>query len=176
MKTKNKFYKIIYAVCLLFVSTSFNSVHPIKISSSLIEFNPKTNMVDVECRVFIDDFTFSMNDTFTKNLNVSNLSEEDKTAIEKYFKRYYKIYINDILYSLEYSSSEVFEEHNVVSFKFIKDVPPIKEGDQICIDNTLFFEDFGILQSNRITVRVPPFIAEDHFEITTVDEPIPLNL
>jgi len=75
-----KLYKILLLSCLLLFSTSFNSLHPIKLTSSLVEFNPKANILRVECRVFIDDFTFSMNDTFTKNFNVSNLTKEDVKA------------------------------------------------------------------------------------------------
>ncbi|MBQ4822881.1 hypothetical protein J8M14_22630 [Aquimarina sp. MMG016] len=130
----------------------------------------------MECRVFMDDFTFSMNDTFTKNFNASNLSKEDLEGIEDYFERYYKIFINDKIYTLTYISSEVFEKHNVLSIKFSNKIPVIAEGDQICIENTLFFEDFDFLQSNRITVRIPPFISEDYYEITSLDKPITLNL
>ncbi|WP_299431474.1 DUF6702 family protein [uncultured Aquimarina sp.] len=171
-----KFYKILLLGCLLLFSISFSSPHPIKLTSSLIEINPKTNILHMECRVFIDDFTFSMNDTFTNNFTASNLSKENKKGIEDYFERYYKIYINDKLYPLTYKSSEVFEKQNVLSIKFSKEIPVIKKGDQICIENTLFFEDFGFLQSNMITVRVPPFITENYFEITALDKPIPINL
>ncbi|WP_109299377.1 DUF6702 family protein [Aquimarina sp. AU474] len=171
-----KLYKISLLLGVLFFSTSFVNPHPIKLTSSLIEYNLKTSNLTMECRVFIDDFVFSINDTFTKNINLKNLSPEDKKGVENYFERYYKISINDKLYPLKYTSSDVMEKHNVVSFKFSKNVPVIKQGDQICIENTLFFEEFGFLQSNKITVRVPPFITENYFEVTTLDEPIPLNL
>ncbi|WP_348772867.1 DUF6702 family protein [Aquimarina sp. MMG016] len=171
-----RFYKILPLLCILFFSTSFSSSHPIKLTSSLIEINPRTNILSMECRVFMDDFTFSMNDTFTKNFNASNLSKEDLEGIEDYFERYYKIFINDKIYTLTYISSEVFEKHNVLSIKFSNKIPVIAEGDQICIENTLFFEDFDFLQSNRITVRIPPFISEDYYEITSLDKPITLNL
>lgn len=171
-----KFYQILLLGCLLLFSTSFNSMHPIKLTSSLIQTFPKNNILGVECRVFIDDFTFSMNDTFTKNFNASNLSEEDIKGIENYFENYYKIIINNKTYTLRYKSSEVFEKHNVLSIKFSNKIPVIKEGDQICIENTLFFQEFDFLQSNRMTVRIPPFISEDYFEVTSLDKPITLNL
>ena len=171
-----KFRKILSLACLPLFLLLFSSSHPIKLTSSLIEINPKTNVLKMECRVFIDDFTFSINNIFTKNFNASNLSKEDKKGIEDYFERYYKISVNDKIYPLTYTSSEVFEKHNVLSIKFSKEVPIIKKGDQICIKNTMLFEDFGFLQSNRITVRIPPFISENYFEITSLDKPISLNL
>ncbi|WP_298317565.1 DUF6702 family protein [uncultured Aquimarina sp.] len=171
-----KSHQILLLGCLLLFSTSFSSSHPIKLTSSLIQSFPESNSLEVECRVFIDDFTFSMNDTFTKNFNASDLSKEDIEGIENYFKKYYKIIINDKIYTLTYISSEVFEKHNVLSIKFSKKIPVIKEGDQICIENTLFFQEFDFLQSNRMTVRIPPFISEDYFEVTSLDKPITLNL
>ncbi|WP_299255556.1 DUF6702 family protein [uncultured Aquimarina sp.] len=171
-----KFHQILLLGCLLLFSTSFSSSHPIKLTSSLIQTFPKSNILRVECRVFMDDFTYSMNDTFTKNFNALKLSEQDIEGIEDYFERYYKIIINDKIYTLAYESSEVFEKHNVISIKFSNKIPVIKEGDQICIENTLFFEDFDFLQSNRMTVRIPPFISENYFEITSLDKPITLNL
>ncbi|SHJ64059.1 DUF6702 family protein [Aquimarina spongiae] len=171
-----KHYKILLLLCLSFLSTSFNSSHPIKLTSSLIEHNAKTNTFVMECRLFIDDFTFSINDTFTKNINLSNLSKTDIKGIESYFARYYKVSINDEYFPFKYKSSEVMEKQNVISIKFYRDIPKIEEGDQICIENTLFFEEFGFLQSNRITLRLPPFIEENYFDITSFDEPISLNL
>ncbi len=171
-----KFYQILLLGCIVLFSTSFSNSHPIKITSSLIQSYPKDNVLEVECRVFIDDFTFSMNDTFTKNFNASSLSKEDIEGIESYFEKYYKIFINDKIYTLSYTSSEVFEEYNVLSIKFFNKIPVIKKGDQICIENTLFFQEFDFLQSNRMTVRIPPFISEDYYEITSLDKPITLNL
>ncbi|MBW1296676.1 DUF6702 family protein [Aquimarina litoralis] len=171
-----KFFKIVFLGVLLLLSTSFSNSHPIKLTSSLIQIFPEDNVLMVECRVFIDDFTFSMNDTFTKDFNASELSPEHIRGMEKYFERYYKIIINNEIYALTYISSEVFEKQNVLSIKFLKKVPTIKKGDQICIKNTLFFEDFGYLQSNKMTVRIPPFISEKYFEVTSLDKPITLNL
>lgn len=105
------------------------------------------------------------------------MSKDDIKGIENYFEKYYKIFINDKIYPLEFTSSKVFEKQNVLALKFSKEVPIIKKGDQICIENTMFFHEFRFLQSNRITVRIPPFITENYFEVTSLDEqPVPLNL
>ncbi|PKV48044.1 hypothetical protein ATE84_0027 [Aquimarina sp. MAR_2010_214] len=176
MKPEIKLYKILLLLSVLFFSTSFRNAHPIKLTSSLIEYHPKTTSLRIECRVFIDDFTYSINNTFTKNINLSNLTKEDKKGIEDYFEKYYSITINDQKFPLKYKDSKVLEEHNVFILKFSQDVLPIKKGDQFCIENTLFFEEFTFMQTNMITVRIPPFITENYFEATFNDHSLPIDL
>ena len=107
---------------ILFILTSFSNSHPIKITSSLILLNPKTANLEMECRVFIDDFTNSINSTFTKNINLANLSDEDKQGIENYFKEYYVITINGKKFPLKYAESKVLEEHNVFILRFFQNL------------------------------------------------------
>jgi len=178
MKLKIKFY-LTLLLSILFFSTSFGNSHPIKLTSSLIEYNHKITSLRIECRVFIDDFVYSINKTLIKNLNMSslsNLSKEDKKGIEDYFKKYYPITINDHRFPLKYEDSTVLEKHNVFILKFSQEVLPIKKGDQLCIENTLFFEEFAFMQTNMITLRVPPFITEDYFKMTYKDYSLPINL
>jgi hypothetical protein len=65
---------------------------------------------------------------------------------------------------LKYKASEVLKEYNVLTIKFSEKAIKLNKGDKILIENTLFFEEFGYLQSNRITIRIPPFITEDNHE------------
>ena len=176
MKLIIKCYKIILLLNVLLFCTSFKVSHPIKLTSSLIEYNPETTRIEMECRVFIDDFVYSINDTLTKNINLSNLSEEDKKGIEAYFEKHFVITINDKKFPLKYRLSKVMEEYNVFSVKFSEAISAIKKGDQICISNTLFFKEYDFLQSNKITVRIPPFITENYFEATSDNDSLSLNL
>jgi len=162
--------------CAVLFSVSFKEMHPIKLTASLIEYNPKKTSLRMECRVFIDDFENSINKKFTKNISVSNLSKEDIKYIEAYFEKYYLITVNDKKYPLRYKSSEIMKAYNVFVIKFSEDVVTINKGDQVCIENKLFFEDFAFMQSNRVTVRIPPFITENFFETTYKDFSIPINL
>ena len=175
MKPKIKTFKIVLLFGVLLFSTSLKSAHPIKLTASLIEYNTETKSFRMECRVFIDDFENSINSTLTKNINISNLSKEDKEGIEAYFKKYYIITINDKEYTLKYKESEILQEYNVFCIKFSESDLTIKKGDQICIKNKLFFEEFGFLQSNRITVRMEPFITKN-YQTTFEEDSITLNL
>lgn len=149
---------------LFFSSSSFK--HKTKLTSSLIEYNTKTNKLRMECRVFVDDFEKSMAQTLTKNVNSSNLTEEDKAAIEKYFDLFYTISINGKKLPLKYKSSEINEKNNMLTIQFSEHDLTIEEGDYLFIKNTLFFEEFGDIQSNNISIIIPPFLAEYNYRTT----------
>ena len=173
---KLKSYKILVLLFVVCFSTGFKNTHPVKLTAALVEYNPKTKGLRMECRVFIDDFTYSINRTLTKDINISALTEEDKKGIEDYFKKYYTLTVNNKELPLKYKASKVMTEYNVFAIQFFEDVIPIKKGDVISINNALFFEEFDFLQSNRITVRIPPLISEEYYETTSDNNPITLNL
>lgn len=171
---KTKFYKIVITIGILLFCSSI-SAHPIKLTSSLIEYNAEKMKLQIECRVFLDDFTNSINDTFVKNINLTNLSNKDKKGIESYFQKYYVISINGKRFPLKYISSKVLKEHNVCIFKFSQNISSIKKGDQLCVENKLFFEEFDLIQTNMVTLRFPPLIKELYFEAISDDYSLPID-
>lgn len=166
-------YKILTIIAVMTFTTSFK--HPIKLTASLIEYDTNTANLKSECKVFIDDFEKSINKTLTKNINLSDLTKEDKTGIEDYFEKHFNITVNGKILPLKYKASEILKEYNVITIKFVENKLKIKKGDKLLIENTLFFEEFGYMQSNRITVRIPPFIAEDNHEAVVNNYTIPYN-
>lgn len=173
---KFKFYRTSKIVGVLLLCASLISSHPIKLTSSLIEYNPETTKLQIECRVFMDDFMNSINNGFNKNINLTKLTIEDKKRIESYFEEYYVITINGERSPLKYVVSKVMEEHNVCIFKFLQNIAAIKKGDQLCVENRLFFEEFDFLQTNMITVRIPHFVEEVYFEAMSTNYSLPINL
>jgi len=160
MKSLNRKLQILGLLALFIVCSSF--MHPIKLTASLIEYDEKTNKLRMECKVFIDDFEKSINKTLAKNINVLNLTKKDKAGIDNYFDQYYTINLNGKKLPLKYQASEVNIQFNVLTIKFSESVIKLKKGDKLYIENKLFFQEFGYLQSNRITIRISPFIAEDN--------------
>ncbi len=156
-----KLHYIFGLLGLMIVSTSFN--HPIKLTSSLIEYDLKSKKMRMECRVFIDDFQKTLN---RKDLDVSNLTKDDIAEIEYYFDQFYLFKINGKKLPFIYKNSVVYGENNVLSIKFEIDDVAIKNGDDFLIENKLFFTDFGFLQSNKMTIRMPPYVAQEYFECT----------
>lgn len=174
MKVKLNRWKILIGV--FYIISFLSYAHPIKLTSSLIEIQPNTSNLKMECRVFIDDFIMSIDGTFTNNINLKNLSEKDKKGIESYFEKHYIITINGKKYPFKYSDSQVLKEHNVLILKFHQNIDQVKKGDQLCIENKLFFEEFEFMQTNMITIRVPSLINEIYFEAISDDYVLPVNL
>ncbi len=173
---KLKFYQSSIIAGILLFCMSFASPHPIKLTSSLIEYNSETAKLQIECRVFTDDFTNSINETLSKNIDLTNLSNEDKKDIENYFRSYYVITINEQGFPLKFETLKVLEEHNVCIFKFSQGTSTIKKGDQLCVENRLFFKEFSFLQTNAITVRIPRFVEEVYLEAMSTDYSFPIDL
>ena len=150
-----------FLLCTFFTSTSFN--HPIKLTTSLIEYDSEKSSINIECRVFIDDFQDTIN---RKDFNPSNPSKEDIEEVEYYFDEFYRILLNSSKLTLSYKSSKAYLANNVLSIKFLVENVTLNKGDALQIENKLFFEKFGPLQSNKMTIRIPPFVEEGYHETT----------
>ena len=124
-KIKNVVYKIITIIAVIIVTTSFK--HPIKLTASLIEYDTNTSNLKTECKVFIDDFEKSINKKLVKNINLSDLTQEDKTGIEDYFEMHFNITYNGKILPLKYKGIEVLKEYNVVTIKFIENKLKLKK-------------------------------------------------
>ncbi len=158
MKKKLRITILLFGVLLMLSSTK----HPLKLTSSEIKYNAKSGSLQMECKVFVDDFAPAVSKTLFKSINTSNLSEADKKSIESYFSVKYKISINGKSLPLKFESYSV--EYNVMSIKFSKNYITLKKGDKIYIANELLFEEFGLMQSNWVTLRIPPFLSNYNFE------------
>ena len=170
-KMKFKLYYIISFLSMLIIFSSYN--HPIKLTSSLIEYDLKTKKMSMECRVFIDDFQDALN---IKDWNVSKLSKENIEAIEYYFDEFYPVMVSDKKLSWVYKTSDVYGANNVLGLKFEVVEVDIEKGDELLIENKLFFLEFAFLQNNQMTVRMPPFVTEKFFESTHEDYSIQFTL
>ena len=153
-------------VVLLFLAAgvcpSVASSHPLKLSASLIEYDPETKTLRVECKVFIDDFERSLSRWVLNGASVSTIPKDQKPQIiEAYFKKFYSILVNGRRLPLQYDSVTPLFRANVLIIAFKRNVLSIKKGDRLQIQNSMFFQDFGAMQSNRIAVRIPPFSIDD---------------
>ena len=142
--------------------SSLTSAHPLKLSASLVQYEPDNKSIRVECKVFMDDFELSLSRSVLKGVDVSTVKREERPKIiEAYFKEFYKIHVNGKRIPLNYAAVIPLREQNVLVIRF-KPVPlTIKKGDRLDIENSMFFRDFGPAQTNRIAVRIPPFGIEE---------------
>lgn len=140
--------------------------HPIKLTSSLLEYQASTGVLSYECKVFIDDFENSINKTLSKKIAIHKPTQEDIAGMNKHFGSHVKILINGKPLPMVYKSSEVIKSANVYIIRF-KDFPiKLKKGDKIQISNSLFFEEFEYAQTNFVLVRIPPFVKEENYDLS----------
>ena len=163
---KVKFTLII--ISLLFISCY--KVHPLKLTNSMIEYDKPSKSLKIETRVFIDDFTSSLNKEMSSKINVSSLSKDDNKKIEKYFTKYFYIKLNSKVLKLKFSSSSLLIDNNLFIINFTCNSLELKKGDSFVVNNTLLCKEFGAQQKNMHTVLLPPFLSQSIFE-TKHDKP-----
>ena len=164
-------------VCCALIPTRTAFGHPLKLSASLIEHHPRQKTLRVECKVFADDFDYSLFTSVLKGVDRTKLTSKEKTlAIEEYFKRFYAIRVNGKTVPLKLASTEMLHSHNVLVIRFKETPLSIKKGDRFVIRNILFFKDFGAAQTNRITVRIPLFGIDEGLIANVVENAFPYTL
>lgn len=144
----------------LFILSSYT--HPIKLTSSIIKHHTKRKTISMECKVFIDDFAPAISNVLEKKIKELNLTKDDLFVIEKYFISNYKIFFNDKKLALKLTDYKV--KQNVMTISFSINYMTIKKGDKLKIENELLFERFPDLQSNWVTIQIPPFLKNYNFE------------
>ena len=159
-----------FALLLLSLSLpTFTVAHPLKLSASLLEYNPEDKTLRMECKVFRDDFERSIS-THLKGVDPSTIKREQKKGIiEAYFNKNYIITFNGKTTSLKLKSSQYIADYNVLVFQFEPQKMFLREGSELHIKNTLLFEEFGYAQTNRIAVRIPIFSIKESHEATIVN-------
>ena len=157
----------ILVVLLGLVLPSMTLSHPLKLSASLVEYDPHQETLRMECKVFIDDFDSSLFLSVLKGVDRNTLTSLDKKrAIEAYFEKFYSIKVNRKKVPLKIAATRVLQGHNVLIIYFEKNKLPMKKGDKIEVRNTMLFRDFGPAQMNRIAVRIPTFGIDDNHVAT----------
>lgn len=146
--------------CFFLVFSSFT--HPIKLTSSMIRYDVNTSNIWLECKVFIDDFAPAIAPDLEKKINDLNLSPSDKKLIQDYFVNNFRIFINENKVPLKFEKYTVKE--NVMTISFSKCPVQIKKGNQLKIENELLFEKFPDIQSNWMTIKIPPYLKNYNFE------------
>ncbi|MEM7037914.1 MAG: DUF6702 family protein [Bacteroidota bacterium] len=178
---KPQFHTSIALIGLLFAFSVFKrpappAEHPLKLSASLIKYDDEAKSIRMECRVFIDDFERCINQTLSSDINVSNLSTEDKRGIENYFCESYLITVNGTKLPLNYESSEVNSGYNTLTINFSETPLSLKKGDKVWVKNTILFEEFQYTQVNRITLHLLPLLAEHNHQAEYGYETVTLKL
>ena len=87
-KRKRRLLVICYLILgfLVPVNLSAESFHPFHVSSTDINYNPKTNTLEVSCRIFTDDFELALAKTFNTKTDLSAAAQHK--ALDVLVKKY----------------------------------------------------------------------------------------
>ncbi|MDG2444302.1 MAG: hypothetical protein P8M14_02515 [Flavobacteriaceae bacterium] len=140
----------------------FSFSHPIKLTSSIIKYDKETKGLSMECKVFVDDFAPAIDQALEHRINNKTLTKDDLSRIEDYFITNYKIFIDGEKLPLAIDQYKVANNVMTLSFKSTHII--FKKGDKFSIENELLFEKFPDLQSNWMTIQIPPFLSNYNFE------------
>ncbi len=116
----------------------------------------------MECKVFIDDFSPAIGPNIEHRVNNKSLSTDDLLSIENYFNTNYKIFIDGDKLPFVINNYKV--ANNVMTLSFSITNITLKIGNKLNIENELLFEKFPDLQSNWMTIQIPPFLPNYNFE------------
>ncbi|MDG1160840.1 MAG: hypothetical protein P8M76_02080 [Flavobacteriaceae bacterium] len=140
----------------------FSFSHPIKLTSSIIKYDKETKVLSMECKVFVDDFAPAIDQALEHRINNKTLTKDDLSRIEDYFITNYKIFIDGEKLPLAIDQYKV--ANNVMTLSFSSIYITLKKGNKLNIENELLFEKFPDLQSNWMTIQIPPFLSNYNFE------------
>ena len=140
----------------------FSFSHPIKLTSSIIKYDKETKSLSMECKVFVDDFAPAIDQALEYRINNKTLTKDDLSRIEDYFISNYKIFIDGEKLPLAIDQYKV--ANNVMTLSFSSIYITLKKGNKLNIENELLFEKFPDLQSNWMTIQIPPFLPNYNFE------------
>ena len=114
-----KIIKLSIAIAFCFLLTSGN--HPFYVSTTEIEFNPKTKEIGIAFRTFPDDLEETLRGFSGKKLDFSKKNDpENNQVVAAYLKKHLSIDVNKIRKELHYLGYELEKEAIWVYFNIQK--------------------------------------------------------
>jgi uncharacterized protein DUF6702 len=149
-KMKNNKTRIIYAVAIIFLFSSFMPVmHKYYLSLTEVHINTEKHTLDVSSKLFIDDLESELNKLSGKknDLSAAVKNKETEKLLYDYLEKNFKVNVGGKLQKLEYVGYEV--EGDAVWCYL--EVSKFRAQGTVSVLNTLLYEGFPE-QSNLINV------------------------
>lgn len=146
---KKKDFKYIIGV-LIICCFSFNNIkHPIFISVTELDYNNKNKSIEINCKIFTDDFEKTLRKSTSNKINLTDA--QLKTSMDKLVSEYiyknFQIAINNKATIPKYVGFEQIEEATYCYFE-IENIIAIKS---ITITNSILY-DYKKEQTNLIHI------------------------
>lgn len=133
---------------VLFVAAGFT--HKFYVSNTLIELNPRSQMMEVTCKLFTDDFERVLYVNGVKNASLSNNNDPAaKSMVEDYINQHFHIKIDGAPVNMSFVGFESEADLTYCYFEFL----PRQNFSNLLVENTLFFEAIPE-QKNLVDIRM----------------------
>ena len=143
-----KIIKLSIAIAFCFLLTSGN--HPFYVSTTEIEFNPKTKEIGIAFKTFPDDLEETIRGFSGKKLDLAKKNNpENNQLIEAYLKKHLSIDINKTRKELNYLGYELDKEAIWVYFN----IPKINSIKILKVNNDVMY-DYKSEQTNIIHITL----------------------
>jgi hypothetical protein len=134
-------FSVFTAIPLLSASGPANAPHPLYISVTEINHNPKDKILEISCKIFTDDFEAVLEKTSGGKVDLSSV--KDKAASDKliagYVARHLRLKVDGKAVELHFVGSEN-QEDGTWSYFQVNDVPTVKRID---VSNDLLYDGFS---------------------------------
>jgi hypothetical protein len=123
--------------------------HKFYVSNTLVELNARTQLLEITCKVFTDDFDRVLR---LNGLSISlekNTDFESKAAVSEYVQNHLKIDIDGRPLLLSFVG---FESEMDLTYLYFESLPP-SQFATLKVSNTLFFEALAD-QKNLVDIRL----------------------
>jgi hypothetical protein len=87
---------IVFVVAAILFAGASEGKHKFYISKSIIEFNPRTQLFEITCKLFTDDLELTMEKSTGKalHLGMDNQSQDSNALLESYMKEHFQFVID----------------------------------------------------------------------------------
>ena len=141
--------KALLIIGVLSLLVSFGFTHKFYVSNTLIELNPRSQLMEVTCKLFTDDFERVLHVNGIKASLANNTDLAAKSVVEDYITQHLKLKIDGVPVQLSFVGFESEADLTYCYFEFM----PRQDFTNVFIENTLFFEAIPE-QKNLVDVRM----------------------
>lgn len=134
------------AIALL---TAAGFTHKFYVSNTLIELNPRSQMMEVTCKLFTDDFERVLYVNGIKTSLSNNTDANAKSVVEDYINQHLHLKIDGAPVNMSFVGFESEADLTYCYFEFL----PRQNFSNLLVENTLFFEAIPE-QKNLVDIRM----------------------
>jgi hypothetical protein len=129
-------------------------LHDFHVSKCLVEYNEKTNSIEISIHLFIDDFEDGLKGIGSGNLFLCTEKEDQQSKewIEKYLNAKFRIELDGKPVMYEYLGKET--ANDLMAFWCYMEIPNVETFSTLAIHNDLLTEIFSD-QKNIVSVIGP---------------------